>query len=253
MCNPEKLAALVTGSARRIGAAIARELAGLGHPVAVHHRASAEAARELVAEIVSRGGRAAVVSADLADSADTAALVARATEAVGPLGVLVNNASSFEPDGPGALDPAAWDRQMAINLRAPVFLTEAFAAALPTGARGVVVNVIDQRVLKPSPGFLSYTLAKSALLAATHALALSLAPRVRVVGVGPGPTCANARQSLEAFARQSAATPLGRGPSPEEIAAAVAYLVRAESVTGVMLPVDGGQHLAWTLADESDG
>lgn len=251
--DPVKPGALVTGAARRIGAAIARDLARLGHPVALHCRGSVRDAARVAGEIRAGGGRAEVVTADLSDSADVATLVGRAAEAVGPLGVLVNNASSFEPDGPGALDAAVWDRQMAVNLRAPVFLTEAFAAALSPASRGVVVNVIDQRVLKPSPGFLSYTLAKSALLAATHALALSLAPRVRVVGVGPGPTCANARQSPEAFARQSAATPLGRGPAPEEIAAAVSYLVGAESVTGVMLPVDGGQHLAWTLADESDG
>ncbi|GLK55958.1 NAD(P)-dependent dehydrogenase (short-subunit alcohol dehydrogenase family) [Methylopila capsulata] len=238
-------AALITGAGRRIGAAIAEAMAREGRPVAIHCHGSAEEAEATARRIAGRGGRAAVVAGDLADPATLERLVPQTAEALGgPLEVLVNNASIFEEDGIGALEVAAWDRQMAINLRAPVFLAQAFAAQLPANVGGCVVNVIDQRVLKATGRFVSYTLSKSALLTATETLALALAPRVRVVGVAPGPTLANARQSAEAFARQAEATPLGRGPTPAEIARAVLFLLEAESVTGVMLPVDGGQHLA---------
>lgn len=240
----------MTGAGRRIGAAVAFALAGAGHSVAVHCNRSLGDAEAVASAIRARGGRASVVAADLSDAAATATLVGRAVGAVGPLTVLVNNASLFEHDAVGGLDVGAWDRQMAVNLRAPVFLAEAFAAQVRDGATGCVVNVIDQRVLQPTPRFVSYTLAKSALLTATHTLAQALAPDVRVVGVGPGPTLPNQRQSAEDFARQSASMPLGRGPTPEEIAAAVVYLVGAGSVTGVMLPVDGGQHLAWGPDDD---
>lgn len=244
--------ALVTGAGRRIGAAIARRLAREGYATALHCRRSVSDAEALASDIVAGGGRAAVLVEDLGDAAAPARLVARAAEAVGPLTALVNCASSFEPDGVGSLDATLWDRQMAVNLRAPVFLTEAFAAQVREGAPACVVNVLDQRVLKPTPAYLSYTLSKSALMTATITLAQALAPKVRVVAVGPGPTLANARQSAADFARQSAATPLGRGPRPEEIADAVAFLLNAESVTGIMLPVDGGQHLAWKTPDWED-
>jgi NAD(P)-dependent dehydrogenase (short-subunit alcohol dehydrogenase family) len=242
-------AALVTGGGLRIGAAIARALGRAGYAVAVHRHGSEAAAEAVAAAIVAGGGHAAVVQADLADPEAPARLLEDAAAAVGPLTALINNAAVFEHDAVGRLDAALWDRHMAVNLRAPVFLAEAFAAALPAQARGCVVNVIDQRVLKPTPQFLSYTVAKSALLAATMTLAQALSPRIRVVGVGPGPTLPSRRQSADDFARQSAAVPLGRGPTPEEIAAAVLFLLEAESVTGVMLPVDGGQHLAWATPD----
>jgi NAD(P)-dependent dehydrogenase (short-subunit alcohol dehydrogenase family) len=244
--------ALVTGAGRRIGAAIAIALGRAGYAVAAHCRLSVTDANEVSTAIEAEGGRAAVVAADLADPDAPERLVAQAVAAVGPLSALVNCASSFEPDGVGALDPALWDRQMAVNLRAPVFLAEAFAAQIPEGGRGCVVNILDQRVLKPTPAYVSYTLSKSALMTATLTLAQALAPKVRVAAVGPGPTLANVRQSAEAFARQSAATPLGRGPDPAEIAEAVLYLLAAESVTGCMIPVDGGQHLAWATPDCDD-
>lgn len=243
-------AALITGAGRRIGAAIAEALAAERRPVALHCHESIDGARALAQRIVARGGRAAVVVGDLADPATPERLVLEATAAVGaPLEALVNNASTFEEDEIGALESVAWDRQMAVNLRAPVFLAQAFAARLPANVGGCVVNVIDQRVLKTTSRFVSYALSKSALRTATETLALALAPRVRVVAVAPGPTLANARQSPEAFARQAEATPLRRGPTPAEIAEAVRFLLNASSVTGVMLPVDGGQHLA---ADRDD-
>ena len=180
-------------------------------------------------------------------------LVGAAAGALGPLSLLVNNAASFEPDEIGALDAARFDRQMAVNLRAPLFLSEAFAAQAQVNEilGASIVNILDQRVFKPTPHFVSYTLAKSALHAATRMLAQALAPKVRVNAVAPGPTMASARQSADDFSRQSAAVPLGRGPTPEEIAAAVVYLGGARSVTGVTLAVDGGQHLAWNTPDAS--
>lgn len=244
--------ALVTGGGQRIGAAIVRALAQAGRPIAIHANASRDKAERLAAELRGAGGRAVVVSCDLSDPAAPARLVAEAAQALGPLSVLVNCASSFDTDAVGALDVDLWDRQMAVNLRAPVFLAEAFATQVPYAARGCVVNILDQRVLKPTPRHLSYTLSKAALMTATVTLAQALAPRVRVVAVGPGPTLASTRQTTTDFARQSAAVPLGRGPTPQEIADAVLYLVGADSVTGVMLPVDGGQHLAWKTPDTEE-
>jgi NAD(P)-dependent dehydrogenase (short-subunit alcohol dehydrogenase family) len=247
MTDQTPRAALVTGAARRIGRAIALKLHAAGYAVAIHARDSVADAEALRDQIARAGGRAAIVRADLGDHAAVARLVPAAAAAIGPLTLLVNNASSFEPDEIGALEAARFDRQFAVNLRAPLFLSEAFAARAAPGAS--IVNILDQRVFKLTPHFVSYTLAKSALHSATRMLAQALAPNVRVNAVAPGPTVQGARQKPEDFARQAAAVPLGRGPSAEEIAAAVAYLAGARSVTGVTLAVDGGQHLAWRTPD----
>jgi len=242
-------AALVTGGARRIGRAITLALAEAGYAVVIHaNRARAEADK-LHGEIVQSGGKAAVVHADLADHSQVAALVPAATKAIGPITLLVNNAAMFEPDEIGRLGRALWDRQFAANLRAPVFLAEAFAAQALAGGDASIVNVLDQRVLKPTPQFVSYALAKSGLHTATRMLAQALAPNVRVNAVAPGPTFASQRQRPEDFARQAATLPLGRGPSAEEIAAAVVFLSQARSTTGQTLAVDGGQHIAWQTPD----
>ena len=240
-------AALVTGAGRRIGRAVALGLARTGFDVAVHCRTSNVAAEETAAAVRALGRRAAVLAADLADPAAVAGLVPAARAALGPLGVLVNNASLFEPDEVGALDPALWERHFAVNLRAPVFLAEAFAAQVEHA--GAIVNIIDQRVWKLTPRFFSYTLAKAALWTATQTLAQALAPKIRVNAVGPGPTLANSRQAPEDFERQRAALLLGRGPSPEEIADAVAFILAARAMTGQMIALDGGQHLAWQTPD----
>jgi NAD(P)-dependent dehydrogenase (short-subunit alcohol dehydrogenase family) len=242
-------AALVTGAARRIGRAVALALHEAGYAVALHARNSVAEAEALRDEIARAGGRAAVVRGDLADHAAVARIVPAAAAALGPLTLLVNSAATFEPDAIGALDPARFDRQFAVNLRAPVFLSEAFAAQAQVNSGASIVNILDQRVFKLTPHFVSYTLAKSALHAATRMLAQALAPNVRVNAVAPGPTMASARQSEADFARQSAAVPLGRGPSAVDIAAAVTYLAGAHSVTGVTLAVDGGQHVAWQTPD----
>jgi NAD(P)-dependent dehydrogenase (short-subunit alcohol dehydrogenase family) len=240
-------AALVTGGARRIGRAIARALGNAGYAVAIHTHRSAEAAETLRAELVAGGTCAEIVRADLADHSAVTSVVASAAAAIGPLTLLVNNAAEFEPDEIGSLTRAQWNRHFNINLRAPMFLSEAFAAQAPEGAS--IVNILDQRVFKPTPRFVSYALSKSALHAATRMLAQALAPKVRVNAVAPGPTLASARQQAQDFARQAQALPLGRGPSTEEIAAAVLFLAQAGSITGQTLAVDGGQHLAWKTAD----
>jgi NAD(P)-dependent dehydrogenase (short-subunit alcohol dehydrogenase family) len=245
-------AALVTGAGRRIGRAIARDLAARGWAVGVHYRSSAKAAEAVVGEIAEAGGRAVALRADLSVEDETAGLVARAVEALGPLGCLVNNASVFERDEAGDATRASWDAHIEPNLRAPLVLTQHFAAALPAGQGGLVVNLLDQRVWSLTPHFLSYTLSKSALWTLTRTLAQALAPSIRVNGIGPGPALPSARQSDAQFARQCAGLPLGIGSDPEEICLAVRFLLEARSMTGQMIALDGGQHLGWAQAGHPD-
>lgn len=242
-------AALVTGGARRVGLAITRALADAGYAVAVHVKSSLADAQTVCAGIRAKGGRAAEVQGDLSDHDQVLKLVPAAAAAVGPLTLLVNNASIFEADDIRSLDRALFDRHMAVHVRAPLFLAQAFAAQAPADADASIVNLLDQRVLKPTPLFLSYALSKNGLYAATTMLAQGLAPTVRVNGVAPGPTLPSKRQSKEEFARQSAKLPLGLGTTPEQVAAAVVFLAGAPSITGQVIAVDGGQHIAWQTPD----
>jgi len=238
--------ALVTGGAKRIGRAIALMLGDAGWDVAVHFHASRKEADEVVAALKAKGRRAAALEADLAREDQVAALIARAGKAVGPLGCLVNNASLFNRDEALTATRESWDRHMETNLRAPFVLMQGFANALPAGAEGAIVNILDERVWNLTPHFTTYTLAKAGLWTLTQTLALALAPRIRVNAVGPGPTLPSPRQSAEQFRRQLEAMPLGRGTSPEEIAAAVKFILSAPAMTGQMIALDGGQHLGWT-------
>jgi NAD(P)-dependent dehydrogenase (short-subunit alcohol dehydrogenase family) len=238
-------AALVTGAAQRIGRAIALALAADGWAVAVHYRASRAPAEALVAEIAGSGGRAVALDADLADEAAVARLVPRAAAALGPLGCLVNNASSFENDTAATATRASWDAHLEVNLRAPFVLMQGFAALLPAAASGAVINLLDQRVWNLTPYFVSYTVSKAGLWTLTQSMALALAPRIRVNGIGPGPTLPSPRQSAAQFARQCASVPLRRGATPGEIADAVRFILAAPSLTGQMIALDGGQHLGW--------
>ena len=237
--------ALVTGAAKRIGRAIALDLAAHGWRVAIHHHQSGTEAAEVAAAIVAAGGDAVAVSADLADMAEVSALLPACVKALGPPTLLVNNAALFLPDGVGTLDPVLWDRHQAINLRAPVMLAQAMAAYLPAGAAGNIVNIIDQRVLRPMPQFFSYAVAKAGLYAATTMLAQALAPRIRVNAIGPGPTAQSIHQTAGEFVTQNEALPLGHGATPEDLASAVRFLISAEAMTGQMIALDGGEHLAW--------
>ncbi len=244
-------AALVTGAARRLGAAIALALADAGFAVAVHARASLAEAEATASAVRAKGGRTCVLQADLAREEQVATLIPEATARLGPVGVLVNNASTFERDEWADATRASWDAHMEANLRAPFRLMQDFARALPTDAEGVVINVLDERVWALTPHFVSYTLSKAGLWTLTQTMALALAPRIRVVGIGPGPALANPRQTPEHFRRQAESTPLGRATSPEEIARAVLAVLALPSYTGQMLALDAGQHLQWSPATGS--
>jgi len=238
-------AALVTGAAKRIGRAVAEDLAARGFAVAVHFHRSADDARQVVAAIEAGGGRAVALGADLARESEVAGLVARAAEAIGPIGVLVNNASSFDRDDALTATRASWDAHIEPNLRAPFVLIQDFARQLPATAEGAVVNLLDQRVWNLTPYFTSYTVSKVGLWALTQSLALALAPRIRVNAIGPGPTLPSSRQSDAQFRDQCNRLPLRRGTTPAEICRAVYFLLASPAVTGQMVALDGGQHLGW--------
>lgn len=242
-------AALITGAGRRIGRTLALAVAGAGYSVAIHHHASHDDAESLAEEIRGLGRNAVCLAADLTEAGAPADLVAQTHAALGPLTLLVNNASVFQDDRIQSLTRESWDRHMEANLFAPVALTQAFAAALPADAQGLVVNILDQRVWRPNPQFFSYTLSKLALWDATRTLAQALAPAIRVNAIGPGPTLPSIHQAPGDFEAEAAATPLGHSVSPDEIAAALRYLIDARSVTGQMIAVDAGQHLSWRTPD----
>jgi NAD(P)-dependent dehydrogenase (short-subunit alcohol dehydrogenase family) len=198
---------------------------------------------------MGKGGVAAVLEANLADAAEVEGLIPACAAALGAPTCLINNASMFVYDDITSLDPKVWDAQLAVNVKAPVFLSRAFAAALPAGATGNIVNMVDQRVWKPTPRFFSYAASKMALWNVTRTLAQALAPRIRVNAIGPGPVLKSAHQTDEEFRRQCEATILGRGTTPEEIARAVRFILDAPAMTGQMIALDGGQHLAWDTPD----
>ncbi|MBX2856754.1 MAG: SDR family oxidoreductase [Rhodobacteraceae bacterium] len=252
-------AVLVTGSAKRLGRAMALDLASQGWKVALHYNGSAADAEAAAQDALSAGApAAAALQADLLSENATHQLVARAAEALSaPLTLLVNNASIFEDDNIRTSTRESWDRHLESNLRAPYVLIQNFANQCPPAeeidgepiASGLVVNMIDQRVWKPTPAFSSYTIAKMGLWALTRTAAQGLAPQIRVNGIGPGPTMANPRQSNEHFTKQRGGTILKRGADATDITAALRYLISARAVTGQMIAVDGGQHLAWQTPD----
>ena len=242
---PTPKGALITGGAQRIGRAIACALADDGFAVAVHYHNSRDAAESLVKHIRGNGGAAVALGADLADEAAVAALLPEAERALGPIGCLINNAAAFVNDTVETATRESWDLHLAVNLRAPFLLIQDFARRLPESAGGVVVNLLDQRVWSLTPYFVSYTLSKAGLWTLTQTMALALAPRIRVNGIGPGPALPSPRQGAEEFARQCATMPLRRGTSPQEIATALRFILSAPAMTGQMIALDGGQHLGW--------
>ncbi len=248
---PIPAAALVTGGGQRIGRACALALADAGYAVAVHYHASEKPARSVVAEIEQNGRKAVAIAADLADEAQVAALLPRAAEALGPVGVLVNNASIFENDTVDTVTRDGWNAHLAVNLRAPFVLIQEFARKLPQDAGGCIINLLDERVWSLTPYFVSYTLSKAGLWTLTQTMALALAPRIRVNGIGPGPTLPSPRQSSEQFLEQCRSMPLRRGTGPEEIAAALRFILAAPAMTGQMIALDGGQHLGWAQHRQS--
>ena len=241
--------ALITGGARRIGRAIAEGLASQGFAVAIHAHNSLDEAQALADALGRAGARAAAVDANLHDVESTAGLVEKAARALGPVDLLVNNASVFRDDGAGAFNAETFEAHFSVHVRAPSILAAAFAAALPANRDGLIVNIIDQRVWALTPRFYSYTLSKAALWTATQTMAQAFAPRIRVNAIGPGPTLRSPRQDEEAFRAQVAAVPLKRGPKLEEFARTIRFLYDTPSVTGQMIALDGGQHLAWETPD----
>jgi NAD(P)-dependent dehydrogenase (short-subunit alcohol dehydrogenase family) len=237
--------ALVTGAARRIGAAIALDLARHGWDVAIHFHRSEREAHDVQRAVEAAGRRAVLLGADLMREAEVARLVPAAIAALGPLTLLVNNASAFEMDRIDTVTRASWDLHIETGLRAPLVLSQDFARQLPAGRNGNIVNMLDQRIWKPTPYFLSYTVAKMGLWTLTRTLAQALAPAIRVNGIGPGPALPSARQTDEQFRRQCEAMPLGRGTTPEEICDALRFILAAPSMTGQMIALDGGEHLGW--------
>ncbi len=244
-----KATALVTGGSRRIGAAIVRDLAAHGFAVAIHCNSTCGDAHELAAGIIEAGGKAVVLQADFADDSAVDSLVADAADALGPVQLLVNNASVFEDDSVTDFDTRTWNLHFRTHLLVPSLLARNMAAALPAGQEGLIVNMIDQRVWALTPRFYSYTLSKSALWTATRTMAQELSPRIRVNAIGPGPTLPNERQNQADFDRQVAGLLLKRGPALDEFGAAIRFLWEARSVTGQMIALDGGQHLAWQTPD----
>lgn len=242
--------ALVTGGAVRIGKAIALHLADMGLSVAIHYRHSSKDADALAGQIKANGGHAISLGADLADPHDTSSLIDRAAEQFGAaVDVLVNNASAFEQDRLETVSLETWELHQAVNLRAPVLLSQSFAKQLGSQRSGCVVNMIDQRVLKLNPQYFSYTASKAGLWTVTRTMAQALAPNVRVNAISPGPTLGNPFQSEQDFAAEAASVPLRHGPELTEISKAIQFLLETPSMTGQMLTLDGGQHLAWRTKD----
>lgn len=244
-----KKSALVTGGAKRIGRAICGGLANLGFSVAVHANSSVEEAEEFARSLRDSGVEAVALKADLRNEEETLDLVRQAHKALGGLGVLVNNASVFQPDWVTDFDRETWDGHFDVHVRAPSILAGEYARLLDQDEKGLIVNIIDQRVWAPTPNYYSYMLSKAAMLMATKTMAMSLAPRIRVNAIGPGPTLPNVRQTREDFQKQTSALLLGKGPDLDEFARTIAYFHSATSVTGQMIALDGGQHLAWETPD----
>jgi len=241
--------ALVTGAGQRIGRQIAIDLARDGWAVAVHYVSSDDEAQSVVDEIAAAGGTAVKIDGDLGEADAPGKIIDEAVGALGPLTLLVNNASLFEHDEIGDMTIKSWDRHLDINLRAPVFLAQGFAAQLPKGQKANIVNLIDQRVWRLTPAFVSYTISKSGLWTATQTLAQALAPDIRVNAIGPGPALASARMETLEFEKQCSLMPLEVGTSPQEISSALAFILSAPAMTGQMIALDGGQHLAWKTPD----
>jgi len=243
--------ALVTGAARRIGLRIAQRLAEKDYGVVLHcSPASLQETTSTAMHLAQKGVIAGVVAGDLADSQKVSEIIAEANAIAGPLSLLVNNASIFEPDTADAFDTALWERHFAINLRAPAILARDFAAQLHPDDDGAIINMIDQRVLRPTPQFFSYALSKAALWMATRTMAQTFAPqRIRVNAIGPGPVLPNGAQGEAGFQKEVQGLPLKRAVSMDDIADAVLYLVEARNVTGQIIAVDAGQHLAWETPD----
>jgi len=243
-------ACLVTGAARRIGAGITETLANAGWTVVAHYGGSDDEAEKLAARLAEEGARAMPLKADLANDAEIMGLVPQATEMAGePLSLLVNNASDFSEDHLGTLDPANWDHHMAVNLKAPALLSQAFAAQVPEATRGLIVNLLDQKLWNLNPDFFSYTISKIGLRGVTEMMAKALAPQVRVCGIAPGITLPSTHQSQEHFEKAHTQNPLQHGATIEDITRTLMFLIDSPAISGQTILVDSGQHFGGDTRD----
>lgn len=236
---------LITGAANRVGAEFARALAMAGYQVVIHYASSKQNAAILRQKIIAEGGKADIVQADLTKRTQRAKLMEKASKPFGPITTLINNASVYEKDVLSDLDEKQWDAHFALHAETPVFLARDFAAQLPKGETGSIINIIDERVLNPSPAAFSYHLSKATLWTATQMLAQSLAPTIRVNAIGPGAVLPEAGQTQSAFNKRGKKTLLGANAEPSDLVEALFYLLNAKSVTGQFIAVDGGEHLLW--------
>ena len=238
-------AVLITGAGARIGQYLAKGLAADGWAVAIHYNRSSKGAQAVADDITEQGGKAAIVQGNLFVPQDLDSLVERSASALGmPLTALINNASTFDDDRMDDFTRASYDHHMDINLKAPLILSQKFAAQLPAHENGNIIHMIDQRVFKADATFFTYAMSKSALHWATKTMAQSLAPHIRVNAIGPGPTLKNHTQNDADFNAEASSTLLGTGSPPESLLQAARYILSATSVTGQMIAVDGGQHLS---------
>ena len=245
--------ALITGAGRRIGRAIALDLASAGWQVAIHYFRSKCEAEVVVKEIEAAGGQASSFSADLGEPGSSAQLITNVRNALGPITCLINNASIFERDTVLTATKETWDQHMDLNLWAPFQLAQSLVGQMPEDSKGSIINIIDQRVWNLTPEFTTYTLSKVGLWGLTQILARALAPKVRVNGIGPGPTLQSVHQSVDAFAEEWAAMPLKRRVLPEEVASAVRFILDSPSITGQMIAIDSGQHMGMAMANLGSG
>ena len=243
---------LITGAARRIGAAIAQDLAADNWKVAIHFQSSEKKATKLVNEIKDAGGEAVAIQADLDQDNQAELLINEATQKIGTITCLINNASVFEFDTIETATNDSWHRHLKTNLQAPFFLIKRFCELLPPKTNGNVINLLDQRVWNLTPHFTSYTVSKAGLWVLTQSLASALAPRIRINGVGPGPALPSPRQTSQQFTEQCINTPLNRGTTPAEICEAIKFILASPSMTGQMIALDGGQHLGWVNPKDND-
>jgi len=242
---------LITGAAHRIGRAVALGLAEDGWKLVIHYSNSDQAANELAQIITEKGGNAVTLQANLADAEETGSLISRAVKIAGSLSALINNASVFERDEVTTLTDDSWDIHLNVNLKAPAILMRDFAKQAEAG--GNIINIIDQRVWRLNPDFISYTVSKTGLWTLTQTFAQALAKQqIRVNGIGPGPTLANQRQNPAEFEKQTRLVPLGSGANPQDIIEGVRYILSAKAMTGQMIALDGGQHLAWKTPDVTE-
>ena len=242
--------ALITGAAKRIGRAIALDLAAHGWDIAIHYNKSYKNAGEVAEEVRAVGRRGETFKGDLGRELSCKELIPIVNKKMGPISCLINNASIFEPDSPNTASAKSWNQHMQLNLRAPFVLTQYFAQQLPINVEGNIINIIDQRVWNLTPVFTSYTLSKAGLWALTQTLAQGLAPNIRVNAIGPGPTLRNIFQSEEEFEKEWKSVLLARRVDLSEICKAVRFILSATSMTGQMMALDSGQHLGWNSTEQ---